>query len=43
MDLCISMHRKLWKRSYVDLAVVLSVRLFVKCFVRCFDLCIVFP
>ena len=42
-DLCISMHRELWVRSCVDLAVVMPVTRFVKCFVWCFDSSFVFP
>ena len=37
------MHRELWIRSRIDLAIVLSVRRFVKCFVMYFDLRLVFP
>ena len=37
-----SVHRELWIRSCVDLAVVMPVTRFVKCFVWCFDSSFVF-
>ena len=40
MDLCISMHRELWTRSYRDLEVELSVRsLVIRDLSLCFVLC----